>query len=70
VAIIKIPNGEYAPYGHVAKVINVNLNGPIKSITLKEANYPTKGIRTRTITGKNLEEIHAKAHIEGYYRPQ
>ncbi len=46
-------------WGHVAVVEAVNHNG---TITVREANYPSPGVRTRTATPSAMK-------VTGYYRP-
>jgi hypothetical protein len=67
VAIIRVPSGEWAPYGHVALLVEVRDNGREKRLVLEEANYPRAGIWQRTATGQTIKEIEKALNIEGYY---
>jgi surface antigen len=68
VAVIRIPNGEYARYGHVAIVVDVDKEGRKKSITLEETNYPRPGLWKRKCSGDNIDEIENKLNIIGYIK--
>jgi hypothetical protein len=65
VAIIEIPRGEFASYGHLAVVRDVGPN----SIKILEAHYLHSSVSERISTGTNFKDAENQLHISGYYRP-
>lgn len=65
VAVIAVPRGIAAPYGHVAMVESVTAT----SITILEANFRSGTVTMRRATGRNLDDAKAQLRIYGFYRP-
>lgn len=65
VALIAVPKGEAAPYGHVAMVDSVTA----KSITILEANFRSGRVTMRRASGRDLTDAKAQLRIYGFYRP-
>ena len=66
VAIIEVPHGAAAVYGHMAMVKDVTE----VSIQIEEANFRAGWITIRTSIGSDLQEaMHALA-IVGFYRAE
>ena len=65
VAVIAVPGGPLAPFGHLAVVQGVTSN----SITIIEANYAGPSIQRRRSVGVDINDAARRLNIVGYYRP-
>ena len=65
VAIIRVPTGAAAQYGHVAYVERCDKTG----ITIKEANFQKNTI-TRRVATPDIITAENELRIVGYYRPK
>ena len=65
IAIIEVPSGAFAQYGHIAYVEAVTEN----SITITETNFGGRRFQKRTATGRDLADAERQLRIIGYYRP-
>jgi hypothetical protein len=65
VAIIEVPSGQFAPYGHVAVVEEVTSN----SITVAESHFGGAFSERRRAVGRDLADAEAQLRIVGYFRP-
>ena len=65
IAIIEVPSGASAQYGHIAYVEAVSEN----SITITETNFGGRRYQKRTATGRDLADAERQLRIIGYYRP-
>lgn len=66
VAIIQVPSGVAAQYGHVAYVEKCGTTG----ITIREANFQKDKITRRVATTKNVLQAENELRIVGYWRPK
>jgi hypothetical protein len=65
IAIIEVPSGDYAKYGHVAYVEAVSEN----AITITETNFGGRHYQRRIATGRDLADAERQLRIIGYYQP-
>jgi surface antigen len=65
VAIIQVPSGAAAQYGHVAYVDACGKTG----ITIREANFRRDTI-TRRVATPNIAQAEKELRIVGYWRPK
>ena len=65
VAIIEVPSGGSAKYGHVAYVEAVTKD----SITISETNFGGKHLQFRTAVGTSLADAEKQLRIVGYWAP-
>ena len=65
VAIIAVPTGGAAPYGHLAMVTDVTAS----SITIVEGNFKSGQVTERRATGKSIADAQSQLRIYGFYRP-
>jgi hypothetical protein len=65
IAIIAVPSGPAAPYGHVAMVVDVTPT----TMTILEANFSAGRVTERRATGTDLADLQRQFRIFGYYRP-
>jgi hypothetical protein len=65
VAIMNVPRGESAPYGHLAVVRDVGSN----DIKILEAHYFGNSVSERISTGTNFKDAENQLNIVGYWRP-
>ena len=65
VAIITVPGGEFAEYGHIAYVEAVTGN----SITISETHFGGRYFERRQAVGRDIADAEGQLRIVGYFQP-